>query len=134
MNKLLVTAAMAGVMAASASTGAIAADKEKCYGVAEAGKNDCASADGSHSCAGHASKDKDPNEWKYVAKGECEGMGGSLKAGEAAKNSCEGKNGCKGKDAKDGKHGCEGKNGCKGKDAKEGKHGCEGKNGCEGKK
>ncbi|HET7203127.1 MAG TPA: DUF2282 domain-containing protein [Steroidobacteraceae bacterium] len=53
-------------------------DKEKCYGVAKAGKNDCAS--GSHACAGHAKADNDPAEWKYVPKGECEKMGGSLAA------------------------------------------------------
>jgi uncharacterized membrane protein len=54
--------------------------KEKCYGVAKAGQNDCASANGSHSCAGQAKKDKDPNEWKYVAKGTCEKEGGKTTA------------------------------------------------------
>jgi uncharacterized membrane protein len=54
-------------------------DKEKCYGVAQAGKNDCASA--SHACAGHSKVDADPAEWKYVPKGECEKMGGSPTAG-----------------------------------------------------
>lgn len=51
---------------------------EKCYGVAKAGKNDCGALDGSHSCAGQAKVDNDPNEWKYVAKGECKEMGGLL--------------------------------------------------------
>ncbi len=55
-----------------------AASKEKCLGVAEAGKNDCGTA--SHSCAGQAKTDKDPNEWKYVPKGECEKMGGKVAA------------------------------------------------------
>ena len=55
-------------------------EKEKCYGVAKAGQNDCASANGSHSCAGQAKKDNDPNEWKYVAKGSCEKIGGKLAA------------------------------------------------------
>jgi uncharacterized membrane protein len=55
-------------------------DKEKCYGVAKAGKNDCA-ANG-HSCAGQSKVDNDPTEWKYVPKGECEKMGGSLAAGK----------------------------------------------------
>ncbi len=50
--------------------------KEKCSGVAEAGKNDCANA--AHSCAGQAKTDKDPTEWKYVPKGECEKMGGKV--------------------------------------------------------
>lgn len=58
-------------------------DKEKCFGVAKAGQNDCASASGSHSCAGQAKKDNDPNEWKYVAKGTCEKMGGKLSAKKA---------------------------------------------------
>jgi uncharacterized membrane protein len=53
-----------------------AASKEKCLGVAEAGKNDCGTA--SHACAGQAKTDKDPNEWKYVPKGECEKMGGKV--------------------------------------------------------
>ncbi len=61
---------------ASAADGA----KEKCSGVADAGKNDCASA--THSCAGQAKKDKDPGEWKYVPKGECEKMGGKVVKGE----------------------------------------------------
>ncbi|MDF3018954.1 MAG: hypothetical protein K0Q92_257 [Steroidobacteraceae bacterium] len=52
------------------------AAKEKCYGVAEAGKNDCGTA--KHSCAGQAKTDKAADEWKYVPKGECEKMGGKL--------------------------------------------------------
>jgi uncharacterized membrane protein len=59
-----------------------AAAKEKCAGVAEAGKNDCA-ANG-HSCAGQAKADKDPKEWKYVPKGECEKMGGKIVKPEKA--------------------------------------------------
>jgi len=47
-----------------------------------AGKNDCA-ANG-HSCAGQSTKDKDPTEWKYVPKGECEKMGGTTAAGKKA--------------------------------------------------
>ena len=84
MNKLLVSAAMAGIMAAgmaAAPTASVAAKKEKCYGIAKAGENACASADGSHSCAGQAKVDNDPNEWKYVAKGTCADMGGSTTPG-----------------------------------------------------
>jgi uncharacterized membrane protein len=55
--------------------------KEKCTGVAEKGKNDCANA--AHSCAGQAKTDKDPTEWKYVPKGECEKMGGKVAKPEA---------------------------------------------------
>jgi uncharacterized membrane protein len=64
-----------GSMTASAGDDmAAGASKEKCYGVAKAGKNDCASA--AHSCAGQAKMDGDAGEWKYVPKGECEKMGG----------------------------------------------------------
>jgi uncharacterized membrane protein len=50
----------------------------KVLGCRQAGKNDCASA--AHSCAGQAKTDKDPKEWKYVPKGECEKMGGKVAA------------------------------------------------------
>jgi len=70
-----------GVLAA-AHAGPVAADpsKDKCFGVAKAGQNDCASASGSHSCAGTATKDNDAGDWKYVAKGTCEKMGGTTTA------------------------------------------------------
>lgn len=88
MNKALVSAALAGLLSAGVVATAHAADtagKEKCYGIAKAGKNDCKSADGSHSCAGHAKADNSPNEWNFVAQGECAKMGGSLEAPKAAK-------------------------------------------------
>jgi uncharacterized membrane protein len=87
MNKrqALIAAALAGVCAVTATSASAdmnkpKADKEKCYGVAKAGQNDCASANGSHSCAGQAKADMDKNEWKYVAKGTCEKAGGTLAA------------------------------------------------------
>lgn len=61
-----------GSLAASADEAA----KEKCLGVAAAGQNDCAG--NAHSCAGQAKNDKDPKEWKYVPKGQCEKMGGKV--------------------------------------------------------
>ncbi len=85
MNKALLTAAMAGVfaagfaMSANAADDKMAASKEKCFGIAKAGKNDCKSANGSHSCAGHATVDNGADEWKFVAAGTCEKEGGSLK-------------------------------------------------------
>ncbi|MFO1398156.1 MAG: DUF2282 domain-containing protein [Burkholderiales bacterium] len=55
------------------------AGTEKCYGVAKAGQNDCGTA--KHACAGQGAKmDNDPTEWKYVAKGTCEKMGGKMAA------------------------------------------------------
>jgi uncharacterized membrane protein len=49
---------------------------EKCYGVAKAGQNDCATA--KHDCATLAKVERDPAEWKMVAKGTCEKLGGKL--------------------------------------------------------
>jgi len=78
----LVSSALAAALSLGLVAQAQAADaaKEKCYGIAKAGQNDCASASGSHSCAGQAKTDKAPDEWKYVAKGSCEKEGGSTKA------------------------------------------------------
>ena len=80
MNKrhALIAAALATVCAAnvSAAPAAAAADKEKCYGIAKAGQNDCAAANGSHSCAGQSKVDNGAGDWKFVAKGTCEKAGG----------------------------------------------------------
>jgi uncharacterized membrane protein len=43
---------------------------DKCYGVALAGKNDCAAGPGT-TCAGTSKTDYQGNAWKYVAKGTC---------------------------------------------------------------
>ena len=81
-QKLIISSALAGLIALGAVGNAVAEDKpaakEKCFGVAKAGKNDCASASGTHSCAGHASVDNAPDEWTYVAKGTCDKLGGQL--------------------------------------------------------
>ena len=82
-NQNLAVAAAIGSLLALGTVTAGAADapaKEKCYGVAMAGQNDCA-ANG-HSCAGQSKADKDPGEWKYVPAGSCAGMGGSTTAGK----------------------------------------------------
>jgi uncharacterized membrane protein len=76
----IIAAALAGIAAATANVQAAdPPDKEKCYGVSKAGANDCASTSGSHSCAGQSKTDNDPKDWKYVAKGTCEKMGGMMK-------------------------------------------------------
>lgn len=81
----LIAATAATLMSmALVSAPATAAEKEKCFGIAKAGQNDCASASGSHSCAGQSKVDMDKSEWKYVAKGTCKDMKG-LTAEEAAK-------------------------------------------------
>ncbi|MDE3037949.1 MAG: DUF2282 domain-containing protein [Pseudomonadota bacterium] len=72
-TKLLVSAAMAGVIA-SATTPAFAADHmaagsmEKCYGIAKAGKNDCKTA--KNSCQGQTTKDGEG--FVLVPKGLCD--------------------------------------------------------------
>lgn len=78
------SAALAAVMTTLLSTAAIspalAADKEKCYGIAKAGQNDCANLAGTHSCAGQSTIDNDIGEWKLVDEGTCETLGGHYKA------------------------------------------------------
>lgn len=46
---------------------------EKCYGVALAGKNDCAAGAGT-TCAGTSKVDYQGNSWKNVAAGSCVGI------------------------------------------------------------
>lgn len=72
-----------GVVASSGMVQAADEAKEKCYGIAKAGQNDCGGTSSKHSCAGLSKVDKDPNDWKYVAKGSCEKMGGKLKPAAA---------------------------------------------------
>lgn len=88
MNRQVsITAIAAAVLgAATFATAAQAADKavgganhEHCYGIAKAGENNCAAANGRHSCAGEAKVDFNGQEFKEVAKGTCEQMHGSLK-------------------------------------------------------
>ncbi len=78
-NQALVSSALAAALSLGLVAQAQAADsnKEKCFGIAKAGQNDCAT--GSHSCAGQSKADKDAGEWKYVAKGTCEKEGGTTK-------------------------------------------------------
>ncbi len=81
-KKLLIGTAVASALTVAATTSsvAMAGDKkmEKCYGVAKAGKNDCAAGPGT-SCAGTSTTDGQGNAWMYVPKGTCEKLvGGSL--------------------------------------------------------
>ena len=81
MKTLAIAAAVGSLLALGTSPSfAGEASKEKCYGVAKAGQNDCA-ANG-HACAGQAKVDNDPAEWKHMPKAECEKMGGSVKPGK----------------------------------------------------
>ena len=81
-TKLIISSAIASLVSLASSGVAVAQDKpaaakEKCYGVAKKGANDCGTA--KHSCSGNAAADNLPEEWKFVAKGTCEAMKGSLK-------------------------------------------------------
>ncbi len=74
------TAMLASAVAAAVSTvtlmsatNAAAADKEKCFGVALKGANDCAAGAGT-SCAGTSTVDYQGDHWKYVDKGTCTSM------------------------------------------------------------
>ena len=78
-QRLVVSSALASVLAMGLVSAAAAADapaKEKCYGVAKAGQNDCANLSGSHTCAGQAKADKGVDEWVYVKAGTCKKLGG----------------------------------------------------------
>ncbi len=77
---LLATALATVCIAGLGTAHAADTEKEKCFGIAKAGQNDCATASGSHSCAGQSKTDKDPSEWKYVPKGTCEKAGGKTAA------------------------------------------------------
>lgn len=57
------------------------AERERCYGIAKAGMNDCGTA--AHACAGRAVADAQSFEWKMVPAGTCEKVhGGSLKSSD----------------------------------------------------
>ena len=71
-SALIAATAFAGSAHAADMTG-----KEKCYGVALAGQNDCAAGPGT-SCAGTSTVDYQGNAWKLVDAGTCAQIGGSL--------------------------------------------------------
>ena len=77
----ILQSAVAGILALGLAQAANAQDssKEKCYGIAKAGQNDCGTA--RHTCAGKSTRDKSPDDWKYVAKGTCAKLGGKTSPG-----------------------------------------------------
>lgn len=81
----LIASAALSLMSLALAGPAAAAQKEKCFGVAKAGQNDCASISNVHSCAGQSKVDMDIGEWKFVAKGTCKELNGlSLDEAKAA--------------------------------------------------
>jgi uncharacterized membrane protein len=77
-QSLVVSSALASALALGLVGTAAAQEKgkEKCFGIAKAGQNDCANLSGSHSCAGQAKADGAADDWKYVAKGTCKELKG----------------------------------------------------------
>ncbi|MCX9156845.1 DUF2282 domain-containing protein [Niveibacterium sp. 24ML] len=60
-----------GIALSQPVAAADSSEKEKCFGVAMKGKNDCAAGPGT-SCAGTSKVDYQADAWKYVPKGTCE--------------------------------------------------------------
>lgn len=86
-QRLIVSSALASVLALGLIGQVAAQDKgkEKCYGVAKAGQNDCANLADTHVCAGLSTLSDDAGERKYVAKGNCKSMNGLSLAEAKAK-------------------------------------------------
>lgn len=68
---LALGAALATAALPSFAADGMMAGKEKCYGVALKGKNDCKAGAGT-TCAGTAKKDYQGNSFKLVPAGSCE--------------------------------------------------------------
>lgn len=70
VSALALAAVLSGAALAQDKGASIKGEKEKCYGVAKAGQNDCAAGPGT-TCAGTSKTDYQGNAWKYVPKGTC---------------------------------------------------------------
>ncbi|RFB75596.1 BufA1 family periplasmic bufferin-type metallophore [Methylovirgula sp. 4M-Z18] len=83
INKVVSSAVLAGALTSAFASmanaapltkaeaaAAIAAHKEKCFGVALKGQNDCAAGPGT-SCQGTSTVDFQGNSWKFVQGGTC---------------------------------------------------------------
>lgn len=79
INTLVLATAVSGALATIAAAApltkaeadaAMAARKEKCFGVALKGQNDCAAGPGT-TCQGTSTTDFQGNAWKFVQGGTC---------------------------------------------------------------
>ena len=85
-TRYVITAAIAaftsgGILAATTAQAAgavLCAEQERCYGIAKAGKNDCATS--SSACSGSAKQDNLKDAWIYVPKGTCQKVAGGMLA------------------------------------------------------
>jgi uncharacterized membrane protein len=66
----LASSAFAGPLTKEEAAAAMAAGKEKCYGVALKGQNDCKAGPGT-TCQGSSTVDFQGNAWKFVQGGTC---------------------------------------------------------------
>ncbi len=73
VTRIMIAVVLTGIISASAAQ-ADDTSKEKCYGIAKAGKNDCASKTGGNSCAGQTTKDG--QGFLVVPKGLCDKLVG----------------------------------------------------------
>ena len=73
VTAVALTALVSGAALAQDKGASIKGERERCYGVSLAGKNDCAAGPGT-SCAGTSKVDYQANAWKYVPKGTCVSM------------------------------------------------------------
>jgi uncharacterized membrane protein len=84
VSTALATLGSAAPLTKAEADAAIAAKKEKCFGVALKGQNDCAAGPGT-TCQGTSAVDFQGNAWKFVQGGTCtsielpNGKKGSLK-------------------------------------------------------
>jgi uncharacterized membrane protein len=70
MSSALATIASAAPLTKAEAKAAVAAHKEKCFGVALKGQNDCAAGPGT-TCQGTSTVDFQGNAWKFVRGGTC---------------------------------------------------------------
>jgi uncharacterized membrane protein len=86
-KRLLIASALASAVAAPISVSAQVPKPvprpesfkaEKCYGIARAGENDCAST-GNNDCGGTSRKANDLRAWIWVPEGYCEKIQGGTK-------------------------------------------------------
>jgi len=73
VSTALATLAAAGPLTKAEVDAATSAKKEKCFGVALKGQNDCAAGPGT-TCQGTSTTDFQGNAWKFVQGGTCAGI------------------------------------------------------------
>lgn len=85
-TNMIISSAVAGALGAALTAQALAQGgpapvptykAEKCYGIAKAGKNDCATS--ISSCAGTSRRDNASDAWIYVPAGTCDKIVGGSK-------------------------------------------------------